>query len=125
MTLPQIGRYSKYIRPISILMDLIIISVLGFLLFENLRIDLVFYLLYQGLGWLVIAVFLKFYGIYRFTKPIEIISKIIRQGILFILIVIAFFPFFSQAIFNAKRIGTFVLCSMVLITISKFFCFIV
>lgn len=123
MTLPQIGRYSKYIRPISIVTDLIIISVLGFLLFGDLRIDLAFFLIYQGLGWLVTSFFLKFYGIYRFTKPIEIISKIVQQGILFLLIVIAFFPFSSQAIFNEKRIGVFILGSLLLVTISKFFLF--
>jgi putative colanic acid biosynthesis UDP-glucose lipid carrier transferase len=66
---------------------------------------------------------IKFYGVYRFTKPIEIISKIIKQGVLFLLIVIAFFPFSDQAIFNAERIGLFIVCSLILITISKFFLF--
>ncbi|SDW11504.1 putative colanic acid biosysnthesis UDP-glucose lipid carrier transferase [Flavobacterium degerlachei] len=104
-------------------MDLCIISVLGFFLFEDLKINLVFYLIYQGLGWIVIAFLIKFYGVYRFTKPIEIISKIIKQGVLFLLIVIAFFPFSDQAIFNAERIGLSIVCSLILITISKLFLF--
>lgn len=104
-------------------MDLCIISFLVFLLLEDLKINLVFYLIYQGLAWITIAFLIKFYGIYRFTKPVEIISKIIKQGVLFLLIVIAFFPFSDQAIFNAERIGLFIGCSLILITISKFFLF--
>ena len=104
-------------------MDLIIISVLGFLLFEDLKIDRVLFLIYQVFGWIVIAVFIKFYGIYRFTKPIEIISKIIKQGILFLLIIIAFFPFSSQAVFDPKRIGLFIIYVLILVTISKFILF--
>ncbi|WP_367756331.1 exopolysaccharide biosynthesis polyprenyl glycosylphosphotransferase [Flavobacterium sp. WC2430] len=104
-------------------MDLIIISVLGFLLFEDLKIDRILFLIYQGFGWIFIAIFIKFYGIYRFTKPIEIISKIIKQGILFLLIVIAFFPFSNQAVFDANCISLFIVYSLLLITISKFFLF--
>lgn len=104
-------------------MDLCIISILGIFLFEDLKINLGFYIIYQGLGWIVIAFLIKFYGVYRFTKLIEIISKIIKQGVLFLLIVIAFFPFSDQAIFNPERIGLFILCSLILITISKLFLF--
>lgn len=104
-------------------MDLLIISVLGFLLFEDLKINRFLFLIYQGFGWIIIAIFIKFYGIYRFTKPIEIISKIVKQGILFLLIVIAFFPFSNQAVFEPVCISLYIVYSLLLITGSKFFLF--
>jgi putative colanic acid biosysnthesis UDP-glucose lipid carrier transferase len=123
MTTSKIGRYSKYIRPISILMDLMVISFLAYFLFSDLNLNIPYYIIYLNIGWVLTAVFLKFYAIFRFTKTIEIISKIIKQGIIFLLIVIAFFPFYDQAVFNSECIVLFIVGSLVLITISKFFLF--
>lgn len=123
MTISKIGRYSKYIRPISVLMDLIVISILAYFLFDDLNLDINYYIIYLNIGWVFTAYFLKFYEIYRFTKTIGIISKIIKQGVIFLLIVIAFFPFSSQAIFSVERIAQFIIYSLLLITISKFFLF--
>ena len=67
--------------------------------------------------------FHKFYEVYRFTTPIEIISKIIKQGILFLLIIIAFFPFSKQVIFSGMVIAMFISSVISLITISKFLLF--
>jgi putative colanic acid biosynthesis UDP-glucose lipid carrier transferase len=67
--------YSKYIRPISILMDLLIISILGFYLFEYQIFNIRYYIIYLIIGWCVVAILINFYNVYRFTAPIEIISK--------------------------------------------------
>lgn len=104
-------------------MDLIIISLLAYFLFSDLNLNILYYSIYLNGGWIFAAVFLKFYSVYRFTKPIEIISKIIKQGVVFLLIIIAFFPFSSQAVFNTERIALFIACSLILITVSKLFLF--
>jgi putative colanic acid biosynthesis UDP-glucose lipid carrier transferase len=123
MTASHIGRYSKYIRPFSIFIDLVVISLMG-LFFLNVSSKNVFYFItYQILGWLLVSFFIKFYEIYRFTPPPEIISKIVKQGVVFVLVVIAFFPFSSEVVFSARGIITFITASLLLITLSKFLLF--
>ena len=123
MVAKQIGRYSKYIRPISILLDLLVISILCPFFFRNLNLTLAYYYLYQTSIWGLIALSIKYYDVYRFTTPVEILSKIARQSILFLLFVIAFFPFYKEAIFSGRAIAYFVTSSFVLITCFKFLLF--
>ena len=117
------GRYSKYIRPISIFFDLLVVSVLCLFFFKKLNLNCVYYLAYQTFAWLTIAFFIKFYGIYRFTTPVKILSKIVKQGVLFLLVIIAFFPFSKQVVFSGKAIALFMTASFLLITILKFLLF--
>ena len=69
------GRYSKYIRPISILLDLLVVNVLSMYFFRDLRVDFAWYIPYQFFAWFLIAILVRFYEVYRFTSPVEIISK--------------------------------------------------
>ncbi len=117
------GRYSKYIRPISILVDLLVISFLCLYFFRELRLDVNYYIVYQTIGWIVVAFFVKFYEIYRFTTPVEIFSKLIKQSVIFLLVVIAFFPFSKEVLFSGKAIALFLTSSIILITIAKFLLF--
>lgn len=120
MTVFQTGRYSKYIRPISILIDLTIITVLSFFIFKDLVSNMLVFVLYQYIGWGLIAFSTHFYDVYRFTTPIEIAAKILRQEILFLLVVIAFFPFSPQVIFSQTAIIIFIVLAILLVTIFKF-----
>lgn len=123
MTAFQTGRYSKYIRPISVATDLLVISVMSLFFFKELNLNIEIYLIYQSVGWICTAVFIQFYDVYRFTTPIEIISKIIKQSVLFLLIVIAYFPFSKQVVFSGNTIALFISSSILLITLSKFMLF--
>jgi len=123
MKASKIGRYSKYIRPISIAIDLAIVSAVAYLVFEHIVFDLFYFMIYLVSGWIIISFFNQFYQVYRFTTPIQIISKIIKQGILFLLIVIAFFPFSKQVVFNGYSIAIFILWTLALVSSSKFFLF--
>ncbi|MCR4032752.1 MULTISPECIES: undecaprenyl-phosphate glucose phosphotransferase [Flavobacterium] len=114
------GRYSKYIRPISILIDLFVISIVSFFAFKNLVSNVWILILYQNVAWAIVAFSIKFYSIYRFTVPIVIVSKIIKQAILFLLTIIAFFPFSRQAIFDESKILLFISLVLVLVTVFKF-----
>ena len=99
MTSTQTGRYSKYIKPISIVFDLLVITFLGLFFFKELNLNSLYFLVYQTAVWAIIAFLTKFYSIYRFTTPVEITSKIFKQGVLFLLVIIAFFPFSNILVF--------------------------
>ncbi len=123
MTAAQTGRYSKYLRPISILLDLLVINGLCFLFFNNLNLNCFYYIVYQTFAWLAVSYFVRFYAIYRFTTPVEIISKVVKQGILFLLVIIAYFPFAKQVIFSGKAIASFMVAVFIVVTILKFLLF--
>jgi len=120
MTVFQTGRYSKYIRPISILIDLTVIALLSFFVFTEYVSNILVFILYQYIGWGLLAFSTNYYDVYRFTTPIEIASKIIKQGILFLLVVIAFFPFSTQVVFSQTAIAMFISLLVLLVTIFKF-----
>lgn len=117
------GRYSKYIRPISVLIDLLVIGVLSLYFFRELNLNLFYYFSYQTAVWIIIAYIVKFYEIYRFTTPVEIITKLIKQSVLFLLVVIAFFPFSKEVIFSGNAIARFIIVSFLLITLFKYLLF--
>lgn len=123
MTAAQSGRYSKYIRPISIVLDLLVINLLSLYFFRDLNLNLSYYLPYQNVVWISIAFLIKFYAVYRFTTPVEILSKLVRQGILFLLMVIAFFPFAKETIFSGRAIALLMCTAMAFITGFKWLLF--
>ena len=123
MTSTQTGRYSKYIRPISFLLDLMVITILSLYFLRDLSLEFWLYLPYQTLVWVLIAYFIKFYQVYRFTTPVEIISKIFKQGFLFLLIIIAYFPFVKTTIFSGLAFSNFMVASFLIIFLFKFLLF--
>jgi putative colanic acid biosysnthesis UDP-glucose lipid carrier transferase len=123
MVAQQTGRYSKYIRPISIAFDLIVISLLSAYFFRELKLNIAYFLLFQGFAWIFIGFLVKFYEIFRFTTPVEIITKIIKQFSIFLLVVIAYFPFAKTVIFSGRAIAISMLVSFVLIVSFKYFLF--
>jgi putative colanic acid biosysnthesis UDP-glucose lipid carrier transferase len=121
--LTQKGRYSKYIRPISILFDLMVITSLSLIFFDELKINFKYYLLFQTVCWFTIALIVKYYEVFRFTTPVEIISKLIKQFSLFLLLIIAYFPFVKVSIFSGKAIAIFMTVSFLIIIAFKYFLF--
>ena len=123
MTSAQSSRYSKYIRPISTIFDLLVIAVLGIYFFEGLIVKLNNHIGYLLFSWSVIAFLIKFYEVFRFTTPVEIITKILKQCSLFSLLIIAYYPFTQEVVFNEKAVLLYVLFFTILITIFKFLLF--
>ena len=115
--------YSKYLRPVSILFDVLVITILFPYFFRELGINNLYFGAYQLAAWAVIAYIFEFYDVYRFTSITEIISKIIKQGVIFLLVVIAFFPFSKQAIFSGQAIAKYLTISFIIITVFKFLLF--
>ena len=115
----QKGRYSKYIRPLSILIDLILVLGLMPFLFKGLDISFSFFGCYLIITWIIVSFFASFYNVYRFTTPVEILSKIAKQSVFFILLIIAFFPFNKEIIFSGKAIALYSIALFSIIIIIK------
>ncbi|WP_330443976.1 undecaprenyl-phosphate glucose phosphotransferase [Flavobacterium sp. C4GT6] len=116
-------RYSKYIRPINIAFDVLVLTLLFPYFFWELGINQFYFGIYQLATWFIIAYIFGFYEIYRFTSLTEIIVKIVRQGIVFLLVVIAFFPFSKQAIFSGQAIAKYLIVAFIIIILFKFVLF--
>ena len=119
----QKGRYSKYIRPINILIDLFVVTSLSLIFFAELEIDFWYYIPYQTLSWISIALIVKYYEVFRFTTPVEIISKLIKQFSIFLLVIIAYFPFAKDATFSGTIVAIFMTISFLIIVTFKYFLF--
>ncbi|MGG7034891.1 MAG: undecaprenyl-phosphate glucose phosphotransferase [Flavobacterium sp.] len=113
------GRFSGYIRPFFYLLDLTIINVLAwFFLFQNSNIFL--YHFFITISWLFISWNIDFYEVYRYTKVIEILSKIAKQYSLFIILNFAYLGYFMEFSEPSQMIK-FVTVSLFLIAIAKLF----
>lgn len=124
MVAKHTGRYSKYIRPISILFDLTAVTALSLYFFRDLRLNMLYYLTYQTVSWVLISVIVRYYEIFRFTTPVEIISKLMKQFSVFLLVVIAFFPFAKTTVFSGSSVAIFMSVSFIVIVSFKCFLFI-
>ena len=113
------GRYSGYIRPFSRLIDLIIINFFtayfsGVPVFQN------FYVFFISSAWLIIAAYLGFYEVYRYTKVISILNCALKQAIAFTVCCFAFAFFYTQK-YSWIEIIQFTSLSVALILIFKLF----
>lgn len=119
----QKRRYSKYIRPISIFTDLFLIIVLIPFFYKGLNINFIFFGIYLAFIWIIISFFSRFYEVYRFTTPVEILTKIAKQSVIFILLIIAYFPFNKEFVFSGKAIALYSisLFSVIILIKSLFF----
>ncbi|WP_395046611.1 undecaprenyl-phosphate glucose phosphotransferase [Flavobacterium sp.] len=113
------GRYSKYIRPISITTDCVLLVVLANFFLKEFAIQLPYFIIYQLISWCVLAYFTKFYEVYRFTKPVEIMGMLFKQLFLFSLFVIAFFSITREIIFSFRLLLYFIGFSFIGITFFK------
>lgn len=113
------GRYSGYLRPISYLIDLSVINGLAvFYFFKN--IDPILFVLVVSTAWVILSIASKFYEVYRYTREVTILSLIMRQMILFTLVIFAFSGYNQQFHIAPKAVIQYVLLAFFLITVFKF-----
>ena len=116
-------RYSKFIRPISVLLDLSVITLFSLFFLKNLNLNCVHFLIFQTLVWIVISFLVRFYDVFRYTQPVEVIGKLVKQFSIFTLVVIAYFPFRKTAIFSGKALLLSIVFSFIVIVIFKYLFF--
>ena len=113
------GRYSGYIRPFSYLIDFIIINALSIYLVPVHEQPL-FYAFLISFGWFIIAVYLGFYEVYRYTRVITILNNALKQTALFGLFCLALERYYSE-FFNQKKVVLFVITAVLLVLSIKLF----
>lgn len=123
MILSRKGRYSKYLRPVTIFFDVAVITVLFQFFFREHGLNYLHFAAYQVACWAIISYFSGFYAVYRYTSPIRITTKLMGQGVLFLLCVIAFFPFAKNTIFSGQAIAKYLVTAFAAIAAFKFLTF--
>lgn len=114
----QTGRYSGLLRPISYTIDLFIIHFMAFHYF-GMSIPYFNYVIFLTVSWVLLSFSSGFYEIYRFTHLAKILSLAGRQGIIFILLVFAFFGIYNNLNLPASLILKYTLVTMLLVLSIK------
>ena len=112
------GRYSKYLRPISIIFDLLVVSSFVYLFLDQSLFKIIPILVFSAL-WIISAFITKFYEVYRFTKLIRIISFIFYQLLLFSILVFAFFGVVQSPTPVLSQTLVFLLYTFIIISLFK------
>ncbi|PYE83289.1 putative colanic acid biosynthesis UDP-glucose lipid carrier transferase [Winogradskyella epiphytica] len=113
------GRYSGYLRPISYIIDLVIINGVAILSIFKEKDSFIFCLIIS-VSWILMSLYSQFYEVYRYTRPVNILSLIVKQSILFLLIVFAFSGLYHELHIYPRPIVKYVLLCFFLLTIIKF-----
>ena len=113
------GRYSKYLRPISIIFDLLVVISFVYLFLDKSLLKATTILIFCAL-WIISALITKFYEVYRFTKLIRIISYIFYQLLLFSILVFAFFGVAQNPASGLSQTLIFLLYTFIIISLFKF-----
>ncbi len=116
------GRYSKYLKPLSYLVDLGIINGAVFLFDINMTNTLLFSLYISAL-WIVISFKNDFYEVQRYTKIIQVMTLITRQIVFFAIILYAFIGVFKQPNISRLALAEYLLYVAFAITFFKFLIF--
>ncbi len=119
MSLFKHGRYSGYLRPIAYLIDLSIINGLATQYFFT-NIESIGFISFLSLAWIILSITSKFYDVYRYTREVTILSLILRQLVLFTLVMFAFSGYYFDLKIQPTTIIKYVLTSFVFITVFKF-----
>lgn len=113
------GRYSGFIRPFSYLIDLVIINLAALYLLPFHQDEPSYFILISS-SWVLIALYLGFYEVYRYTKVISIFNCALKQFILFSLACLAIELIYSDFYYQ-KRVVFLVILSLFFIISVKLF----
>ena len=114
----KIGRYSRFIRPITYLLDLITINLFAFLFLEINQFS-TYFVLFNTIVWVIISINVSFYEVYRFTKIAAILNKLFKQFIFYTVACFAFYQFYNKDIVP-KNIFVYTLSCLFVISFIKF-----
>ena len=93
------GRYSGFLRPISYIIDLIIIGYFAFGIISG-KSDILNFIIYISISWIISSLLSGFYEVYRYTSVTRIFTLIAKQSVLLLLLVIlVIFKFFIAIFF--------------------------
>ncbi|MBV2195878.1 MAG: undecaprenyl-phosphate glucose phosphotransferase [Flavobacterium sp.] len=115
---PRTGRYSIYIRPIQIFLDLVILNLLIVICMRPAMSNFGYHTLISFF-WLIISYYSGYYEVFRYSKGIEILGKLLKQFIFISLITFAYVGFKYKYV-TVDEIEVFIFWSLFLIGFVKF-----
>lgn len=115
---PKVGRYSGYLRPIQIFIDLIIVN-LFIVLCMSSAMSTIGYHLIATVFWLVTSYYTGYYEVYRYTKETSIFFKLLKQFLFIGIITFAYVGFKYKNV-SPREIGNYILICFILIGFIKF-----
>lgn len=112
------GRFSGFIRPLSYVIDLVILIFFASQFKFDFLLSLLFFS-YVIITWVILSIKSNFYEIYRYTKVTKIVSLTLLQAVIFTLIVFAFFGYNFEVARDPRRIFFYLIKSFSLIFLIK------
>lgn len=88
-------RYSHLIKPLKIFIDVIIINIIIYYIYDKEYLN-IYFLTYITLFWLITSYFFGFYKVYRYTRFLRLFTLLGKQFFIFILGYFAYFGLFRE-----------------------------
>ena len=85
------GRYIRLLRPFTYTIDILIICTLAYWWFNLTLYELLSFVIFHALAWIILSLKTNFYEVYRFTKVAKIISQAFEHFLIFTLLVFFYF----------------------------------
>ncbi|TYP99896.1 putative colanic acid biosynthesis UDP-glucose lipid carrier transferase [Tenacibaculum adriaticum] len=91
------NRYSIYIYPLLLIIDVLIINIVVLSIFEKIH-QYYFFNLSLSLFWIITSLITGYYKVYRYTSPFRLVSQLFIQATLFTLGFFAYFGIFKEGV---------------------------
>jgi putative colanic acid biosynthesis UDP-glucose lipid carrier transferase len=88
-------RYSHLIRPLQIILDVLIINIIIYFIYDKEYLNFSF-ISYITIFWLVTSYFFGFYKVYRYTSLLRVFHLLAKQFLIFVLGYFAYFGIFRE-----------------------------
>ncbi len=88
-------RYSNLIRPLQISIDILLINLIVYLVYDKQYFN-VYFLSYISFFWLITSAVFNFYKLYRFTRILMVFKLLVKQFLVFIFGYFAYFGIFNE-----------------------------
>lgn len=117
----KIKKYSHLIRPLTVLVDLIVINIIVYYFSDRQYLNIQF-ISYLTFFWLLISYYTSYYNVFRYTHVLKLISLIFSQFFVFLLAFFAYFTIFEEGKVVSRQ-SNIVLSLIVILSFCKFFFF--
>lgn len=115
---PKTGRYSGFIRPLIILIDLFLINLLILVCLRSAMSNFGYHTI-LSVSWIVISYYSGYYEVYRFTKEITILGKLFKQFIFISLITFAYVGYKYKYV-TPEEVWNYIIFSIISVGFVKF-----
>jgi putative colanic acid biosynthesis UDP-glucose lipid carrier transferase len=107
-------RYSHFIKPLQIVIDLFILNIITYFVYDKEYLN-IFFLSYISFFWLVTSYFFAFYEVHRHTAVLSLLRLLVKQFLFFILGYFAYFGIFKEGVIVNNQ---FLILMLTIISIS-------